>query len=149
MKQILLFTLLVLSSTTLINAQTNNTKGAEYLKFFQGTFASTPKNGMWIKITIKDRNVTIWSSNPYEGKWGNPKSCTIKENTGCLVCTGRNSDGSKYYSILTDGCESESPFFLDIFINYCPSCSYEKYTYQFGQGGATLTKVPSNYMPWD
>lgn len=149
MKKILLSAITFIACFSSLFAQDKSSKGEEFLKFFQGTFASTPENAMWIKVTLKGRSVTIWTSNPWEGNWGTPETCTLKEYQTCLVCTDRNNDGSKYYKIRTDGCDNSERYTKDIRINYCPSCSYGKYTFQMGYGGAILSKVSSNYFPWD
>ena len=112
--------------------------------FFQGTFASTD-GFLWVKITIKGKNVTAWMTASSSGDWGTPQTCVIED----VPTTSRNSDGSKYYYIWTSGCSGEQKFLRELSINYWPSGGSYKYSYQFGASGKALFKVKPTYFPWD
>ncbi len=145
MKKFLLTTILFFTLSPIIFAQSGSSKGQEFLKYFQGTFASTPNDNLWIKITIKNNNATLWTAMGNSGEWGTPKTCQIQEQfDGAIVGVDRNNDGTKYYSIKVKGCDDYT-----YWVNYCPSYTYGKYTYTMGAGAAVLSKVNPNYKPWD
>lgn len=115
------------------------------LNYFQGTFAST-SSFLWVKVTIKGRNVSVWTATSQSGEWGEPKRCVLKEwSDGTCTSSDRLSNGSKYYRITTKGCRNPEEFS----IMYSPSLNYGKYTYQLGAGGDVLRKVNANFTPWD
>jgi hypothetical protein len=138
-KYLLLFCFTFLALTGFSQSKTNS----DPIGFFQGTFASTD-GFLWVKITVKGRNVTAWMTSSSSGDWGTPQTCIID-----TPYMGRNSDGSKYYSTYTSGCSGEQKFLRELAINYWPSGGSNKYSYQFGASGKILYKVKPTYYPWD